>query len=106
MSPALSNVSVYKDHNLRIGGDRVVPVGGENDDLRLSELSKELEDRALSLGIQARYRLVQDDHRGVLIKEPGQCQALPLPTREVSLSSKSRSDKGIEAVRQPFYYFA
>src|SRR5436190_20267929 len=106
MCPALSNVSVHKDHYLRIGRDRVVTVGGENDDLRLSELSEELEDRALSLGIQASYRLVQDDHRGVLIKKSGQGQALPLPAREVSLSSKSCSDKCIEPIRQPFYYFA
>ena len=72
---------------------------GENNDLGLSKLRKKRKDRAFSLGTQTCYRLIQDHHRGILIDEPGQGQALPLSAGKIDASSKSCPDKGVDTVR-------
>jgi|SRR6266516_4482070 len=99
MRSAFSHDGVNEHHNLGVLWNGIVTMGGEDNDLGLSQLRKKLKDRTLSLGIQTRYRLVQDNHRSILIDKSRQCQALPLATGEIGLSSKSCPDQGIDSVR-------
>src|SRR3954451_20798593 len=74
MRPDLRDAPVDEDDDRRVFGDRVVPMCREQDDLGLVHLREELEDRTLSLGIQACHRLIQDHHGVVLIDEARQGQ--------------------------------
>lgn len=73
---------------------------GEENDPGLSHSRKKLKDRALSLRIETCYRLIQDHHRGILIDEPGQRQALPLSAGQINLSTKPIDAAGIQVPRQ------
>jgi hypothetical protein len=99
MRSAFGDEAVHEHYYLRVSWDGVVTMRGENDDLGLSQLRKERKDRALSLGIQTCYRLIQDHHRGILIDEPGQSQALPLSAGKIDSSSESCPDKRVDPVR-------
>ena len=105
MRPAFCDVTIHEHHDLRAAWDGVVTMRGEDDDPGFSQLRKELKDRTLSLGVQTRYRLVQDNYRGILIDEARQGQALPLSTREISLPSKPCPNQSIDPVRSPFHHF-
>src|SRR5437764_10483727 len=106
MRPTFGDDAVHEHYDLRVCWDGVVAMRREDNNLVLSSLRKELEDRALSLRIQTRYRLIQDHHGGILIDEPGQGQTLPLPAGQIDLSSKSCPDKGIDPVRKPLHHLA
>src|SRR5258708_36284375 len=99
MRPAVGDDPIHEHHNLRVFWDGVVAMRGEDNDLGLSLLRKELKDSTLSQGIQTRYRLVQNNHRSILIDEPCQRQALPLSARKIGLSSKSCPNQGIDPAR-------
>src|SRR5260370_17698384 len=98
MRPAFGDDTIHQQHNLRVSWDRVVAMRREDDNPRLSHLRKELKDRTLSLRVQTCYRLIQVNHRGILIDEPRQGQALPLSSGEIRLSTESCSDQGIDPV--------
>src|SRR5688500_15842427 len=104
MRPDLSDAPVDEHDNRRVFRNGVVPMRGEQDDLGAIHLSKQLEDRALSLGIQTCYGLIQDHHRGILIDEARQRQALPLTAGEIESTSESRPDQGIDPVRKPAHH--
>ncbi len=72
---------------------------GEQDDLLVAHLSKELEHRALALGVQTGDRLIQDHHRGILVDQARQGQALPLSAGQIELASKACADEGVDPVR-------
>jgi hypothetical protein len=97
--PDFGDAPVDEHDNRRASWNGVVSMRGEENHLGLSHLSKELKDRALSLGVQTCYRLVQDHHGGILIDQARQGQALPLSAGEIKLTSESCSDQGIDPVR-------
>src|SRR5205823_409559 len=99
MRPAFGDDAIHEHHDLRVAWDGVVTMRGEDNDPGLSQLRKELKDRALSLGVQTSYRLVQNNHRSILVNESGQGQALPLSAGEIGASAKSCPDQRIDPVR-------
>src|SRR3954466_15495686 len=67
--PGLVEAAVHEDDDRRLRWDGVIPVRGEDDDPVL-QFGEELEDGALTLGVEARDWLVQDHDRCVLVDEP------------------------------------
>src|SRR5919197_252113 len=99
MGSRFGDAPVHEHDNLRVSWNRVVAMCREHNDLALSQMSKELKDRALSLGIETCYRFVQDHHRRILVDEPRQGEALPLSAGEIKAPSESCADQGIDPVR-------
>src|SRR5919205_4115087 len=93
--PGFGDAPVDEHNNPRASRNRVVTMCGENNDLGSSQMSEELKDRALSLGVETCHRFIQDHHRGILIDDPRQGQALPLSAGEIKSTSKSGADEGI-----------
>jgi hypothetical protein len=101
MRPHFGDAPIDEDDDLRASGNRVVPMRGEEDDFGLSHLCKELKDRTLAFRVQTCDRLIQDHHGGILIYEPRQRQALPLPAGEIKSPSKAGANQSVDPVWQP-----
>jgi hypothetical protein len=82
MATAFGNDSVHEHDDLRVVWNGVVPMGGKDDELRVSPLRQELEDGALSLRVQTGDRLVQDDFPPAPL--PGWVREMAPPRRNCS----------------------